>query len=217
MATCGTPSTDWVPSVLTVTMVARSTWARDSPSRHTSHILLQPLRTRFIRSCSGLAFSPVMFEAHYTAEGSASDTPSWAPWLAQTLAEAYPLTSQSSANGEIEKVIAMESSSDEEGDDGSSGTSRHAALQAREKEIHWQSMTEDEIPSFVAAVQKEWSEWEKWSQSDRERSRHTWCSNLEYVTDGSLLRRASVQRQEWSSPGHYSPGTPRSWPRQAST
>ena len=57
-ATCGIPSTDWVPSVPTATTAARSMWARDFRSQHTNHVLLQSLRARFTRGYSDSAFSP---------------------------------------------------------------------------------------------------------------------------------------------------------------
>ena len=79
-----------------------------------------------------------------------------------TVQEAYPLKAQTSASTETEKVIAMESSSESDGNDGTYET-RRAAQQARKKEVHWQSMTEDEFAPFVEALKREWSEWEKWS------------------------------------------------------
>ncbi|CAE7664233.1 GIP [Symbiodinium sp. CCMP2592] len=75
---------------------------------------------------------------------------------------AYPVKKQTVANKENEKVVALESSSEEDGHDGTFET-RRAAMQARKKEVHWQSMTEEEIPAFIESVKKEWSEWEKWS------------------------------------------------------
>ncbi|CAE7353272.1 GIP [Symbiodinium sp. CCMP2592] len=79
-----------------------------------------------------------------------------------TVLEAYPVKEQSSSAGDTERVVALESSSEEEGHDGSFET-RRAELQARKKEIHWRSLTEEEVPCFVEAVQKEWSEWQRWS------------------------------------------------------
>ncbi|CAE7226683.1 unnamed protein product [Symbiodinium sp. CCMP2592] len=99
----------------------------------------------------------------FTTATTADFTPDL-PKEIRPLWEVFPVKEQSSAGQEAEKVIAMESSSDEEGCDGSSGFgARRAAQQARKKEVHWQSMTEDEIEPFVEALRKEWSEWQKWA------------------------------------------------------
>ena len=76
--------------------------------------------------------------------------------------EAYPVKEQSAVAKDSERLIALESSSEEEGHDGTFET-RRAELQARKKEIHWRSLTEEEKPAFVEAVQKEWAEWLRWS------------------------------------------------------
>ena len=82
-------------------------------------------------------------------------------WLEFPAYEAYPAKVQSSACGEGETLLAMESS-ESEGNDGTFET-RRAAKQARKKEVPWQSMTPEEVPEFVKALQQEWSEWERWS------------------------------------------------------
>ena len=82
-------------------------------------------------------------------------------WLSEPAFSAYPVKLQSEAADEGETLLAMESSA-EEGDDGTFET-RRAAKQARKKEVPWQSMTPEEVPEFVRALQQEWSEWERWS------------------------------------------------------
>ena len=71
-------------------------------------------------------------------------------------------TPRPSANNDTEKVAALESSSESEGEDGIF-EARRAAQQARKKEVHWQSMRSEEVEPFVEALKKAWSEWERWS------------------------------------------------------
>ncbi|CAE7400233.1 FMN2 [Symbiodinium sp. KB8] len=109
------------------------------------------------------------FQTHEKTDGAQVMIANNAPLYSEVTSEsyvpvtsAYPVKEQTSASSTTERVIALESSSEEEGHDGSFET-RRAELQARKKEIHWRSLTEEEIPAFVEAVRKEWAEWERWS------------------------------------------------------
>ena len=109
------------------------------------------------------------FQTHEKTDGAQVMIANNAPLYPEATSEdyvpvtsAYPVKEQTSASSTTERVIALESSSEEEGHDGSFET-RRAELQARKKEIHWRSLTEEEIPAFVEAVRKEWAEWERWS------------------------------------------------------
>ncbi|CAE7222193.1 unnamed protein product [Symbiodinium sp. CCMP2456] len=111
-----------------------------------------------------LNFTPSSRKVSFLTSTSASSetvddskAPSYVPVF-----QAYPTKAQTSASTETEKVVAMESSSESEGEDGTFEAKR-AAQQARKKEVHWKSMSPEEVEPFVEALKKEWSEWERWS------------------------------------------------------
>ncbi|CAE7944524.1 luxQ, partial [Symbiodinium sp. KB8] len=114
---------------------------------------LKKLGFRSKRSTAG----PAVLTATESVHDVQGSEPHYVP-----VTEAYPVKEQSAVAKDSERLIALESSSEEEGHDGTFET-RRAELQARKKEIHWRSLTEEEKPAFVEAVQKEWAEWLRWS------------------------------------------------------
>ncbi|CAE7765834.1 GIP [Symbiodinium sp. KB8] len=115
--------------------------------------------------------------------------------------EAYPVKEQSAVAKDSERLIALESSSEEEGHDGTFET-RRAELQARKKEIHWRSLTEEEKPAFVEAVQKEWAEWLRWSS----------CKEVRVKPDEAVpVWRCKEVLYRLSAPVYGQSNAPRRW------
>ncbi|CAE7570315.1 GIP, partial [Symbiodinium necroappetens] len=130
-----------------------------------------------VKVLTNLGFKPKNKQVAFVTTSQPSEPPQNEKVLSP-LWEVFPTKEQTAAGQEAEKVIAMESSSDEDGCDGSTGYgARRAAQQARKKEVHWQSMTEDEVGPFIEALRKEWSEWQKWAS----------CSPV-YLQEGSVAR-----------------------------
>ena len=116
-----------------------------------------------LKELEKLGFRPRCRHVAFTTTASTDKEQEPAKVL-KPIVEVFPSKEQTAAGQEAEKVIAMESSSDEDGYDGSSGFgARRAAQQARKKEIHWQAMSDDEIQPFIEALQREWAEWQRWS------------------------------------------------------